>query len=403
MKTVTACRACGSVSLDSVLDLGSQPLANQFLTEGQLYWPDGTERSWLKYPLHLVRCLTCGLAQLDHVVDPWTLYGPHYAYRSGYSSGWRDHCFALAAEIGPDKHVLDIGALDGILIEELLDRGCFAMGCDPSGTDPLIRKELFGKDTRFSEPKFDVIVAQNVFGHVGDAKGFLQGVAENLAPDGQAIIEVPWVVPMVCEGRWDTIYHEHLSYWGLEPLRRACTGTGLDVVDVRHFPDLHGGTVRFYLKRANFIEYPIMAWDTTEAVREMVLQERRLTEQVWKAFAAKAGLQIRMWEQYFLNQQGKSMAGYGASAKGNTFLNALWVRPSLVGIFDDTPQKQGLYTPGWHFPVLTPTREAMEACDELVCLAPNWAPILAEKAKALGFTGTIVSLWHPSFLSQNPE
>jgi SAM-dependent methyltransferase len=371
------CRACDGTDLQSVLDLGNQPLANRFVTEEQCEWQEPD------YPLHLVRCLTCGLAQLDTVVDPKVLYGPSYPYRSGYSEGWRKHCEALAEEIGPGKAVLDIGCLDGVLLQACHAHGSIGMGCDPSGTQPFVQQKLFDHDTRFPQP-FDVIVAQNVFGHVDDAKGFLEGVAENLAPHGQCIIEVPWVVPMVCEGRWDTIYHEHLSYWGFVPLKRLAKQVGFRVRGATYFPDLHGGTLRYRLIHDDgcFSQANIHA-----------VVEKRLTDDDWGRFAIRAMGDIKRWDAYLQNPQRRAIAAYGASAKLNTFLNALPNRPSIIGVFDDNPAKWNLYTPGWHLPVLKPTEATMREVEVLLIGAGNWHDELEAKAEALGFKGEVVSLW----------
>jgi hypothetical protein len=216
-----------------------------------------------------------------------------------------------------------------------------------------------------------------VFGHVDDAKGFLEGVAENLAPHGQAIIEVPWVVPMVCEGRWDTIYHEHLSYWGPSQISRVAAMAGLDVERVSYFPDIHGGTIRCYLSRrpVGLIDY------------------ENITDDDWQRFAIRAMGDIERWDAYLQNPQRKAIAAYGASAKLNTFLNALPHRPSIIGVFDDNPSKWNLYTPGWHLPVLKPTEATMREVEVLLIGAGNWHDEIERKAEALGFKGEVVSLW----------
>jgi SAM-dependent methyltransferase len=375
------CRACDGTDLQSVLDLGNQPLANRFVTEEQCEWQEPD------FPLHLVRCLTCGLAQLDTVVDPKILYGPSYPYRSGYSEGWKQHCDALAAEVAyPNAHVLDIGCLDGVMLRSMAAQCAKVWGCDPSATNdqPWIHRKPFGRDTRID--KFDVIVAQNVFGHVDDAKGFLEGVAENLAPHGVCIIEVPWVVPMVCEGRWDTIYHEHLSYWSLLALHRARAGTGLYLKNARHFPELHGGTMRVYLAREDDAL-------VTGYVVDLLTRDANLSDDDWQRFAIRAYGDIKRWDTYLQNPQRRAIAAYGASAKLNTFLNALPNRPSIIGVFDDNPSKWNLYTPGWHLPVLKPTKMTMREVDVLLIGAGNWHDELEQKAEALGFAGEVVSLW----------
>jgi SAM-dependent methyltransferase len=381
------CRACDGTDLASVLDLGNQPLANRLLTEEQLEWQEPD------FPLHMVRCTQCGLCQLTHVVDPEVLYR-NYAYESGHSPGWHAHCEALAEEItqrDAGGAVLDIAANDGTLLRHCFGRGHPVVGVEPArnlatGELPIYQEfwspELADKIVGI-HGRFEFIVAQNVFGHVDDARGFLQGIARALAPDGVAIIECPWVVDLIKHRRWDTIYHEHLSYWGLAPLTRLAKEVGLPVNDIRLFPGLHGGTMRYYLNHR--------AWDWAPSTYSTYRLESEFPGDDFDRFTASVKDEIRYWNEYLQNPLGRGLAGYGASAKASTFLNALPDRPKLVGIFDDNPRKHRLYTPGWHFPILKPTPTVMMACDEIINLAPNWP--LEERAKSLGFTGEVKQLW----------
>lgn len=369
------CRACDGADLVSVLDLGNQPLANRFVSEGQLEWQEPD------YPLHMVRCTACGLCQLTHVVDPEVLYRD-YAYESGHSPGWHDHCRGLAAEIAAryaKGSVLDIAANDGTLLGHCAVRGLRVLGVDPAGNinagNVPVVKTFWPTDLG---QQFDVIVAQNVFGHVDDARGFLQGIARALQRDGLAIIECPSLYQMIWHGRWDTIYHEHLSYWNAGALIELAADEGLAVTQVIGFPDLHGGTNRYYLRHNG-----VLAGDGV----------RRLTEEHFGQFAIRAYGDIKRWNAYLQNPQGRGLGAYGASAKLNTFLNALPDRPKIVGIFDDNPRKHRLYTPGWHIPVLRPAETVMLACDELLIGAPNWRTEILAKAESLGFKGEVTSLW----------
>lgn len=381
--TRTTCRVCGGMDLHTVLDLGSQPLANGFRKPEQFGSHEPT------YPLCLVRCGDCELLQLTVVVDPKVMYGPHYPYRSGYSQGWALHCHDLAREIGKGKRVLEIGCLDGVMLRHCRDNGCDVLGVDPSGpvNDLAVVKEFWHKGiTLGSYPPFDIIVAQNVFGHVDDAKGFLDGVIQNLAPDGVAIIECPWMVDLIDGVRWDTIYHEHLSYWGVRPLMRLVGQVGLEVVKVRSFPELHGGTMRYYLRHQRTIRrvYPdvIATW-----------QDEEMGDSDWKRFLSKTYEQIGYWDDQFQHIGAQRIAAYGASAKLNVFLNALPERPPLTGVLDDNPAKMNLITPGWGFQVLAPLRDRLEQTDVLLVGASNWIKDIETKARANGFKGEVVSLW----------
>lgn len=370
------CRACGSGPLTRVLDLGDQPLANGFRTTGEFGTPEP------KYPLTLMRCEGCELVQLSVVVDPKVMYGPHYPYRSGYSEGWALHCHDLAEEIGEGKRVLEIGCLDGVMLRHCRDNGCHVQGVDPSSpvVDLMIFREFWGRGANFGQ--FDYIIAQNVFGHVDDVHGFLDGVLRNLAPDGTCIIECPWIVDLIDGVRWDTVYHEHLSYWGVRPLMRLADSHRLSVNRVRYFPDIHGGTMRYYLSRALEVDPEVyQTW-----------QDEEMVEGDWRRFATRFQDHIGYWTQWFAAHATARVGIYGASAKLNTFLNALPFRPNVT-VFDDSPAKIGLLTPGRHYQVQAPTRDRLEQIDVLLVGAPNWKQGIEAKAQANGFRGDVKSLW----------
>jgi hypothetical protein len=376
------CRACCESDLRPGLDLGTQPLANALLSAEDLAKPE------LRVPLNMVVCPRCGLAQLTHVVDPDVLYGPHYPYRSGTSQGWRDHCWDLANEAGfRQAAVLDIGCLDGVLLQAFKQKGAFITGCDPSmPADVPGKRELFGSDTRFNT-RFDLITATNVFGHVDDARGFLEGVKANLVQDGTAIIECPWIVDLVDRRAWDTIYHEHLSYWGLHAMARIAGRAGLYVSRVRHFPHLHGGTMRYYLGHKEQIQ----TFDSSFC--PVWWAEEDLGAESWEQFRNEQHNTVQAWTRYFAYAGNKQIAAFGAAAKFSTLLNSLPERPPILAVFDDTPSKQGRFTPGWHLPILAPTELALSGIDELVIGAPNWKDEIEQRARSLGFRGDVVSPW----------
>lgn len=371
------CRACGYGDLHLVLDLGEQPLANGFRK------PDD-ESPETKYPLAMLRCPACELVQLSVVVDPEVMYGRDYPYRSGYSQGWDAHCHDLAREIGKRKQVLEIGCLDGVMLRHCRDNGCDVQGVDPSSpvTDLPIIREFWGPGIRLA-PTYDTIIAQNVFGHVDDVKGFLLTCREHLHFSGSIIIECPWISDLVDVVRWDTIYHEHLSYWGVRPMMRLANTVGLNVNRVRHYPDLHGGTLRYYLSARKDVDPAVYA----------LWREEEITSLEWREFRRRVSQRVQQWDDWFQYSDHKAIAAYGASAKLNVFLNALSTKPDLECVFDDNPEKVGLVTPGWHIPVKTPSREAMEHLDVLLVGSPNWKVEIHQAATQRGFTGEVRSLW----------
>jgi SAM-dependent methyltransferase len=377
-RRITRCRVCNNDDLISVLDLGVQPLANGFRQPIDFGKPEP------RYPLHVLQCSDCGLVQLDGVVDPTIMYGSHYPYRSGYSEGWALHCHALAKEIGQGKRVLEIGCLDGVMLRHCRDNGCDVQGIDPSapaGLEIPISREFFTSKLDCHRP-YDYVIAQNVFGHVDDVHDFMEGVVFHLAPEGACIIECPWVADLVNNAEWDTVYHEHLSYWGVKPMMRLAKDVGLCVNAVKHFPEIHGGTLRYYLSRRPTIDMKVFDyWGQEE-----------FDSEDWAELRSQFSMGVIDAEVYFA-QSGPRIAGYGASAKFNTYLNALPTRPPLVGIFDDNPHKVGLLTPGWGFHVLPPTRDRLEQVDVLLVGAPNWKEGIEKKARERGFTGEVRSLW----------
>lgn len=381
---MTACRVCDGTSMQSVLDLGHQPLANRLVSQEQL------ESVEVTYPLHLVRCNRCSHFQLTHTVDPEILYHD-YPYASGHSEGWHTHSKALAEEIAalyPSGDVLDVAANDCTLLGWCHSLGLSVIGVEPArnlGTKGLpVVREFFSLATaeRCLNGPYQAVVAQNVFGHVDDPRDFLAGVARVLSEGGVAIIECPWIVDLLRSCRWDTVYHEHLSYWGVTTLERAAKAAGLCVNGVKYFPELHGGTMRYYLSHKP-------NWVGNHGVYEIACSEALIPMGGIYRFQEQHERSIYEWSRYFLKNT-KVLAGFGASAKSATFLNAFKVRPPLTCIFDDSPLKQGLYTPGWHYPIVKPTDMISEA-EELINLAPNWP--LEERARALGFAGEVKNLW----------
>ena len=371
-----SCRGCGHPEFVSVLDLGHQPLANGFRAK------DDASPEY-RFPLHLVRCPVCELVQLTCVVDPQVLYGQHYPYRSGYSDAWVQHCHALAKQIGKGKSVLEIGCLDGVLLRHCRDNGCTVLGIDPSAPPleiPVLR-ELFTRETRPGQ--FDVVVAQNVLGHVDDARGFLQGVQFALQSGGEAIIECPWVVELIDGVEWDTVYHEHLSYWGLRPLMRLAREVGLAVTRVQSFPALHGGLMRYTLRHMGQREDPSV---------QALYADEQMEASDWKRFRVTAEEQALTWNHWFTITDHR-IAAFGASAKLNTFLNSLPDKPPIICLFDDIPAKRGLVSPGWRFPVVEPSREALAQIDTLLVGASNWKTAIEARARDLGFRGDVRSLW----------
>lgn len=390
----THCRVCGSQHLETYLDLGVQPLANAFRK------PEDTSPE-LTAPLVLARCLDCGLSQLRHVVDRDVLYR-HYLYESGHSEGWKLHCADLAAEVrqltSGDDIVCDVACNDATFLKMChgMDIPCY--GVEPAlnlntGMIPVIRdywSSTLASNLARYPGRPNVIVAQNVLGHVDEPMDFLRGIAEALAEGGVAIIECPHIIPLLENGAFDTIYHEHLSYWSLKPLVSAARQAGLAVIDVKMFPELHGGTCRYYLSHA-------LGLPSSKDVQSMREQEAAtLTPGAYTDFGRivkhTLGRLSRVLKEY------APVYAYGASAKSTVLLNALkaadpeWCSCNITAVFDDTPGKQGMWTPGLGLPILAPF-DNMSQVGALLITAQNWKDQILEKARARGFNGTVITPW----------
>ena len=380
MTTLVACRACGHPSLEPYCDLGMQPLANAFLSD--LTKPEET------YPLTLAHCPACFLSQLTVVVDPDLLYRD-YAYVSGASPSWVAHCDALVQSMGvKGKTVVEVASNDGTLLTRLANAGATAIGVDPATN--LTRQYPDGvhvipdyftdKTARWIKTRYghaDYVIAQNVIGHVDDIKGFLYAVKTVLKQTGTAILEAPYLYQMLQREEFPQVYHEHLSYWSVLPLYRVACAAGLVLVAVRPL-DVHGGSMRYYLRH----HLRGMPDDTVHAVGAQE-QEMQRMDGVPTAFDPHP--RIQRLTQQLESSRGKTVWGYGASAKATVLLNTLPNASLIAKIIDDHEGKQGKYMPGVHTPIVPP--QDLSGVDVLVVLAWNWVEAITAKAEALGFKG----------------
>jgi hypothetical protein len=398
VKCHTRCRVCVSPLPKPYLDLGEQPLANALIPEVPEHEP--------KFPLAVTLCEECGLSQLTVVVDPKVLY-THYRFASGTSSPWLNHCHALAEEIkdrlGESGFVIDIAANDGSQLQQFKgNRPWKVLGVEPSdvptllvGTSgnevradiPMIRtfwSETVANQIVADHGQADAIIAQNVLGHVDDCVGFLKGIKTVLKRDGSAIIEVPNVGDLIDNMAFDTIYHEHLSYWNGTGMERAASAAGLSVDRIEKFPELHGGTVRYWLKRG------------PEAMGAPVTLKP--DKRPYDNFAERVTNQINSAASIISGLHNKKFLAWGASAKGAVMMNAIHNRsPGLKfpeAVIDQTPEKQGLLTPGVHMPVIPPPDDLSDI-DVIWVLSWNWLERLKYEAETRGFRGKylVTSPW----------
>ena len=374
------CRACGSATLRPVFSLGAQPLANRYLSESTLTAPEP------RIPLTLQRCAHCTLLQLTHIVAPEALYA-EYKFASGVSLGWQRHCAALLDGRASGR-LLDLASNDGTLVRVARTLGWDALGVEPTplGEYPVVRGYWPEAAAQLPQGKYDLVVAQNVFGHVDDALAFLHAVREVLAPNGRCVIECPDAVAMLSRGQYDQIYHEHLSYWSLLPLWTLAVRARLDIVEIEELP-IHGGSLRYWLSHSSDPTPPSYAV-TKRLQAEQVLRKPNQARRF--AINANVALTACTNELLRLAEAGQRVWACGASAKSSVVLNALAARyaPMPECVLDDSPLKQGLFTPGTHLPIV-PFQD-LSHVNALLLTAWNWADAMKARAREFGFTGRFV-------------
>ncbi len=379
----TSCRACGSDRLTRFLTLGPQPLANANLRD---IAEAGDE---LTFPLDVYFCETCSLVQLADVIDPELLFR-NYIYVTGTSETIAAHNVAYARTVtdllalGPDDLVVEVASNDGSLLTHFRDLGVRTLGVEPALNIAQIAQqrgiesvgEFFDGETgaalRKARGPARAVIGNNVLAHVDDTQDFLRGAKALIDGDGLVIIEVPYARTMLEHLEYDTVYHEHLCYFSITSLMRLCEAVGLTVVRVDQVP-VHGGSIRMYAG------LPGHYGDVGAGVRALADAEVEtgLTSLArWQQFARDVEVQrsqlLALLRQ--LKADGKSVAGYGAPAKGNTLLNYCGIGADLVPYtVDRSPLKVGTLTPGMHLPVLPAETLVERRPDYVLILAWNFA------------------------------
>jgi SAM-dependent methyltransferase len=358
---------------------------------------DAVPSDQARYPLDLYLCKSCGHVQLLDVVDPDLLFRS-YIYFTANSLGLQEH-FTKYAEVvsgrvglAPGSLVVDIGSNDGTLLRFFKDRGMRVLGVDPA-TEIACRAAAVGIDTipefytselarriRGEHGTAAVITANNVFAHADDLASMAVGIRELLAPDGMFIFEVSYLVDIVQSRLFDTIYHEHVSYHSVGPLEQFFRRHELELFDAERIP-LKGGSLRGFVQRAGG------PWPATSAGPELLTLEARLgvTEpHLFRRFAAdlqatKADLQRVLRE---VKAQGRSIAGFGASATVTTLIYQFELGEFLSFIVDDNPRRHGLFSPGHHIPVVSPQMLYERRPDYVVILAWVYAEPIMQRHRA---------------------
>ena len=367
---VTGCRACGGRLSVTMADLGMQPASNAFLASAQDFAAEQ------RYPLRAKVCEGCKLVQVDYDVAPQELFG-NYVYFSSFSDDWLAHAKAYCAmaerrfRLDGRSLVVELASNDGYLLKNFIDLGVPVLGIDPSDTVAAAAEnisvptlvEFFGealaRRLAAEGRQADLIVGNNVLAHVPELNDFVAGIAVLLKSRGTVTIEFPHLLELIKHVEFDTIYHEHYSYFSLYAIEQVFRRHDLRLFDVEQLPT-HGGSLRIFASHAHRPEPA-----ESEFLRSVRAQERAagLSDlPVYLQFAAKVE-ECRRSLLDFLAQakrEGKRIAAYGAAAKGNTLLNFCGVTPADIALVADrNPHKQSKFLPGTHIPVVSP--EAMLA------------------------------------------
>lgn len=387
-KGVTNCIVCDKTTVEEFLDLGSTALANKFLSKDELSRPEET------YPLTVGFCHTCGHVQLMQAVPPKAMF-QDYLYVSSASDTLKRHLFDLSdvlvkrRHLGAEHLVIDIGCNDGTLL-----KGFARHGVKTLGVDPAENLAVFTRDSKIDRyvgffnfktaheiverwGQAALITATNTFPHIPELRDFVAGIKRVLAPGGAFVLEAHYLVDLLEQGAFDTVYHEHISYWALGPMIRLFNENGMEVVDAERLP-LHHGQLRVTVQRKGEA-------DPKPSVQEILNMERAMGIDQFATYARfnektqgiKAAVRKTLTE---LTTIGKRVVGYGAPAKGNTLLSFLELGPSLIPyIADRSTLKQGRYTPGAHIPVVAPARLLEDQPDYVLVLAWNFLDEVMEQ------------------------
>jgi len=377
MKT-GACRFCAAPLELTFCDLGMSPLSNAFVK------PAEAHRSETFYPLHAYVCERCFLVQIEQFETPEHIFGD-YVYFSSYSDSWLGHCrryaesMRAALGLGPQSLVIEIASNDGYLLQFFKEAGIPVLGIEPArnvaaaaqgkGIPTLL--EFFGAAlaSRLArEGGADLVVANNVMAHVPDLNDFAAGLRHVLKPGGVLTVEVPHLLRLIEGHQFDTIYHEHFSYFSFTTAQRVLARHGLAVHEVEQLPT-HGGSLRIHAGPAD------AGRTAAPAVEALLAEERRAGlggREIYASFSEKAKHSKRALLKFMIEAKnaGKHIAGYGAPAKGNTLLNYCGIRTDLLDYtVDRSPHKQGLLLPGTRIPVFGPEK-IMETRPDYVLILP---------------------------------
>ncbi len=401
------CRICGNKNLREFLSLGETPLANSFLSKEEL----GQEEK--RFPLALCFCNNCKLVQLTYVV-PREIMFKNYVYVSSTTNTFKIHFAKMAEDISnafnlnENSLAVDIGSNDGILLKEFQKFGVQAIGVEPAENIARIAEQngvetindFFNRSVVekiiAKKGRADIVTGANVFAHIDDIDEVARNVSLLLKPNGIFVIEVQYLVDMMEKMTFDNIYHEHLSYFSLTTLVYFFKKHDMQVFDAQKI-ESHGGSLRVFVKKAE------SKFEVKKSVNEILEYENKLginDIELYKQFADKVYETKNKLVSYIkgVKGKGKSIAAYGAPAKGNTLLNFCQIGADYIDyIVEDNPLKIGLFAPGTHIPVVNSKFLDERKPDFVLILAWNFAKEVLEKTKKYAEQGIKFIIPLPEF------
>lgn len=378
-RAITECRACKSTELESVFNLGMQPLANRFKLT--------SDEKETRFPLEVLLCSNCSLAQLSVVVNPETLY-QDYAYVTQKGSTMTAHLEQLLKDFEPSikgRKVLEIGSNDGHFLRMMIKSGAsLACGYEPCGDlaltasqlgSPTMAHAFNSKTACLVENKFDTVFARHVFAHVDDWHDFFKGLETVTHEYSEVHIEVPDLLCQFKAISFDQIYHEHLYYINIASFKAFAESVGWGLEDVKHYP-IHGGSMMLTLVRKTSLEK--RPWG------KEIVPHAIDYPQSWRRFEAESRIAIQNLKSFIeeAHKEGKTIYGYGASAKSTVFLNAMNLPDGAIkAMCDSTPQKQGNVCPGTSIVVVPESELLLAQPDYAIIFAWNYSREIMEKNK----------------------
>lgn len=376
------CRLCGSNLVNTFVDLGKSPLSNSYLVSQQL---NETEAF---YPLHVYVCDNCFLVQLPEIQTPEQIFSD-YAYFSSYSESWLNHAKTYVEKmietykIDESCQVIEIASNDGYLLQYFKGKEIPVLGIEPAKNVAAVAQaagiptitRFFGvttaKDLVAQGYQADLLLGNNVLAHVPDLNDFISGLKIALKPHGIITMEFPHLYCLMAENQFDTIYHEHFSYFSFLTVERAFSSHGLRIFDVEKL-QTHGGSLRIHAVHTE--DDTRKTTNRLAELRDLEITERFDRIETYTSFSSKVRVVKRSLLEFLIiaMNEGKKVAAYGAPAKGNTFLNYSGISTDFLDYtVDRSPHKQGLYLPGTHIPIFHPDKVEETKPDYLLILPWN--------------------------------